>query len=177
MGEYLDQVPDHLHDHIRAIVKASKLPGDEETMEKIAKGWLEKKQVFEEETEKLDMEEVESLARDDERGALAMTYSGSLLNIGPVVDGVRKVVYTSIGLRTDAPDSAEKDESVLARDITVDDIAEFETGPVKSTSRIFKIAILKGDLSAEEQEENLTQVMTHVEELMIGVNKTMMIDE
>jgi hypothetical protein len=123
------------------------------------------------------MEEIESLSMDDERGALAMTYSGSLLNLGPLVDGARKVVYTSVGFRTDAPDSAEKEGSKLAKDITSDDIIEFEVGPVKSTSKIFKIAVLKNDMSAEEQEENLTQVMTQVEELMLDVNKTVMMDE
>lgn len=177
MGEFLDQVPENLHGHIRAIIKASKLPDDEETMERLAKGWLDKKQVFEEEIEKQEMEEVESLEKDDERGALAMTYSGSLLRIGPLVGEARKVVYTSIGFRTDAPDSAEKEDSKLAKDIVIDDIIEFEVGPVKSTSKIFKIAVLKNEMSAEEQEENLTQVMTQVEELMLGVNKTVMLDE
>ena len=177
MGEFLDQVPENLHNHIRAIIKASTLPDDEESMEKLAKGWLDKKQVFEEEIEKKEMEEIESLSMDDERGALAMTYSGSLLNLGPLVDGARKVVYTSVGFRTDAPDSAEKEGSKLAKDITVDDIIEFEVGPVKSTSKIFKIAVLKNDMSAEEQEENLTQVMTQVEELMLDVNKTVMMEE
>ena len=177
MGEYLDQVPENLHGHIRAIIKSSSLPDDEETIERLAKGWLDKKQVFEEEIEKQEMEEVESLDKDDERGAIAMTYSGSLLNIGPLVDDTRKVVYTSIGFRTDAPDSAEREGSKLAKDIAVDDIVEFEVGPVKSTSKIFKIAVLKNDMSAEEQEENLTQVMTQVEELMLGVNKTVMLDE
>ena len=176
MGEFLDQVPENLHGHIRAIIKASKLPEEEETMEKLAKGWLDKKQVFEEEIEKQEMEEVDILSKDDDRGAITMTYSGSLLRIGPLVDGSRKVVYTSIGFRTDAPDSAEKVDSKLAKDIEVDDIIEFEVGPVKSTSKIFKIAVLKDEMSAEEQEENLTQVMTQVEELMLGVNKTVMLD-
>ncbi|MBN2440999.1 MAG: hypothetical protein JXJ04_06625 [Spirochaetales bacterium] len=176
MGEYLDQVPENLHGHIRAIAKASKLGDDEESMEKLAKGWLDKKLVFEEEIDKQEMEEIDFLSKDDERGVLAMTYSGSLLNLGPLVDGTRKVVYTSVGFRTDAPDSAENAKSKLAKDITIDDIIEFEVGPVKSTSKIFKIAVLKNDMSPEEQEENLTQVMTQVEELMLDVNKTVMME-
>jgi hypothetical protein len=177
MGEYMDQVPESLHGHIKAIIKASKLPDDEETMEKVARGWLEKKQAFEEEIEKQNMEEVELLQMDNEKGALALTYSGSLVHIGPLVEGVRNCVYTSIGLRTDAPDSAQEEQSKLAKDIIIDEIIEFEAGPVKSTSKIFKIAVFKDDISPEEQEENLTQVMTQVEELMLGVNKTIMLDE
>ncbi|MBN1698119.1 MAG: hypothetical protein JW881_11445 [Spirochaetales bacterium] len=177
MGEYLDQVPESLHGHIKAIVKASKLPDDEETMEKVARGWLEKKDAFEEEIERQNMEDIDVLPRDDERGALALTYSGSLVHIGPLVDGVRNCVYTSIGLRTDAPDSAQEENSRLAKDVAIDEIIDFESGPVKSTSKIFKIAVFKDDISPEEQEENLTQVMTQVEELMLGVNKTIMLDE
>ena len=177
MGEYLDQVPENLHSHLKAIAKSSKLGEGEEALEKIAQGWLEKEKIFGEETGKQDMEEMDSLAQDDERGALALTYSGSLVNIGPLTDGVRKVVYTSIGMRTDAPDKAENDESKLGGDIAVDDVIKFETGPVKSTSQIFKIAVCKADLSAEDQEEALTQAMTVVEDLMLDVNKTVMTDE
>jgi len=176
MGEYLNQVPEILHDHIKAVIKASKLPEDDETMEKIAKGWLDKKQVFEQEIEKQNMEEVDTVGMNDPKGALILTYSGSLLNIGPIMNNNRKVVYKSIGLRTDAPDSAEKEESKLANDINIDNIVEFEIGPVKSTSKVFKIAVLKENLEPVEQEKNLTQVMDQVEELMLGVNKTIMLE-
>lgn len=176
MGEFFDQIPEEIQGHIKEITKLSGLPEGEESVEKIAQGWLEKKKAFEEKTQSMDMEEVESLEKDDERGALALTYSGSLVNIGPLFDNARKVQYASIGLRSDVPDTAEKEESILAKDVTVDDTIEFETGPVKRTSQIFKIAVLIGDHSAEEQEEKITEATQIIQEEFIEVNKTI-IDE
>ena len=49
-------------------------------------------------------------------------------------------------------------------------------GPVKSTSQIFKIAVCKEELSAEQQEENLNEAMTIMEEAILDVNKTVMLD-
>jgi hypothetical protein len=176
MGEYLEKIPQHLHDHLKGLIKASKMPDDEETLEKIAKGWLDNFDAFEAEIEKQGLEEVETLAKDEPKGALALTYSGSLVNIGPITDGLRSVIYTSIGLRTDAPDRAEKDDSVLDADVVIDDTIKFKKGPVKSTSKIYKIAICKGNLSAEQQENNLTKVMTDIEDIMLDVNKTILSD-
>ncbi len=168
MGEFLDQVPAAVQSHLKQIAK------DDEGVEKLAEGWLEKKKVFEEKLADLNMEEVDNLGKNDEDGALALTYSGSLVNIGPLVDGVRDCSYSSIGFRTEVPDAAENDQSVLTKDAKVDDTIEFNPGPVKSTSNIFKIAVCKGDLSAEEQAENLDEAVTIMEEEFVEVNKTVM---
>jgi hypothetical protein len=176
MGEFLDQIPENLHGHIRSVTKSSGLSYSEESVEKIAKAWLDKKAIFEEQTSNSDMEDVTFLAKDDKRGALAMTYSGSLINIGPLVNNLRKVVYTSVGMRTDAPDTAEEEKSEVVADIKADEIIEFKVGPVKSTSKVFKIAACNSSLSPKEQETSLTEVMTIVEDKMIEVNKTVLSD-
>lgn len=176
MGDAFEQVPENVQDHIRAIAKDFKMPDTEDTLEAIAKGWLEKKNVFEEKTAEADMIEVDVLSVDEELGALALTYSGSLINIGPFFDGGRRISYSSIGFRTEIPDSAEKEDANLAKDLTVDDTAVFKNGPVKSTSKIFKIAVCKDELSAEEQEENLSEAVTIIEEEFVEVNKTVMME-
>jgi hypothetical protein len=172
MGEYLDQIPEGIRGHIREITKLSGLPEDEESVEMIAQAWLEKKKAFEEEIQKMSMEELEFFEKDDERAALALTYSGSLVNIGPLVENNRKAQYVSIGLRKDVPDLAEREDSVLAKDVSIDEPIEFEIGPVKSTSQIFKIAVLTEDLSPEEQEERITEVTQVIQDEFVEVNKT-----
>ena len=154
----------------------SGLPEGEESVEIISQGWLEKMNVFEEQIQKMEMEEVDLLEKDEEKGALVLTYSGSLVNLGPLVDNVRKVQYASIGLRSDVPDVAEREGSILAKDVAVDDTIEFDVGPVKSTSQIFKIAILTGNPTAEEQEERITEATQIIQEEFVEVNKTI-IDE
>jgi hypothetical protein len=176
MGEFFDQLPEMIKDHVQEITKTSGLPPGEESVEKIAKGWLEKRQVFEDFTKQFQMEEVESCEGDDERASLALTYSGSLVKIGPLVDGVRKVQYTSIGLRSDVPDVADKEGSIIDGDISVDESIKFEVGPVKNTSPILKIAVVSGQLSIEEQEEKVTEATQIITDEFAEVNRTI-IDE
>lgn len=176
MGEFLDKVPPNVVPHIKEITKTSGLPNTDESIEKIAEGWLEKKTAFEEQIVSANMEEVATLGKEDAKGALAITYSGSIVNIGPVVDGGRHVEYVSVGLRSDVPASANKDGSKLAKDLKVDQPLEFEVGPVKSTSAIFKIAICKGNLTAAKQEEKIAQVTQMLKEEFVNVNKTVILD-
>jgi hypothetical protein len=174
MGTFFDQTPAEVQAHLQQIAKDVKVAEGDDAQEKLAEGWLEKMKVFEEKLTSMNMEEVDSLGKDDEDGALALTYSGSIVNIGPLVDGVRDCSYSSIGVRTQVSGSAEDNGSVLKKDVTIDDTIEFNPGPVKSTSKIYKIAVCKGDLSAEEQSENLDKAVTIMEEEFVEVNKTIM---
>ncbi len=176
MGSYLEQLPGYIREHIAAVIKSSGLPDNYETGESLARCWIDKKRIFEETIEKFGMEEVDTFARDDTRGVLAMTYSGSLVRIGPIVKEVRMAQYASIGLRTDVPDIAGKEESRLAEDLETGRPIQFEPGPVKKTSPIFKIAVLSGNPSIEEQEEKINEVTLLLQEEFTRVNKTIVSD-
>ena len=179
MSDILTQIPEIIQNHIRDITRTSGLPDNEESVAQIAMAWVEKKNAFEDKIESMNMEEVESLEKDSENGAIAITYSGSLLNIGPKDSDGRKVEYASIGLRKDVPDIISKEGCELASDLVVDEKAEFEGGrPVKSTSQIFKIAVCKDqDISHEEEEELLKKTATVIMDDFVEVNKTIMTDE
>ena len=177
MGEYLEQIPENIRSHVKQLAKTAGLPDTEESVEAIAQGWLEKRDSFEEQVQSQGMEEVEYLEKDDERGCLVLTYSGSLLNVGPLVDDVRKAEYTSIGLRQDVPEAASKENSQLAADIRVDEEVAFSAGPIKQSSPVFKIAVPKEEMAAEEQEDLLSQVTQILTEEFVEVNKTIMLDE
>lgn len=171
MGEILNQLPSEIQIHIKGIAKSAGLSDDEESYEKLAKGWLDKKTIFETQIADQNMMEVESLNKDDEKGAVALTFSGSLVLIGPLVEGFRKAGYNSIGIRKNVPDSMVQENSKLAADITVNSPIEFESGPVKSTSSIYKIAVCKDDLDAIEQEEKISEVTVIMTEEFVNVNK------
>lgn len=177
MGQYFDQIPANLQNHVKGLVKSVKVDAGADALEIVSQAWLEKKAVFEDKIGAMNMEEVTTLAADDAKGALALTYSGSLVNIGPLVDGVRSVKYSSIGFRTNTPESAESEKSKLSGDVAVDSIIKFEGGPVKSTSQIFKIAICKDeDLSPEEEHQTIFDTATMIEEEFIEVNKNVLED-
>jgi hypothetical protein len=172
MGENFDRIPEKLHAHLREITRTSGLPEGEESLEKMAKGWLEKEEAFNEKVQELNMEEVDTLQVDDERGAVAMTYSGSLVMVGPLVEGVRKAQYVSIGLRGDVPDVVDRDDSVLGKDVMLDQTIDFQIGPVRNTSKVHKIALLTEDLSPEEQEEKMTEATEVISQKFLEVNRT-----
>ncbi|NQU66058.1 MAG: hypothetical protein HQ517_17505 [SAR324 cluster bacterium] len=173
MGKIFSQLPPEIKVHIKAITKSAGLPETEESHEQIAQGWLEKKKIFEEQIGESNMIEVENLAADEENGAVALTYSGSLILIGPLVEGVRKAGYNSIGIRKNVPDSLIKEGSKLAGDITINAPIKFEVGPVKSTSSIFKIAVCKEDLGAEEQEDKISEVTVIMTNEFVDINKAL----
>ncbi len=173
MGENYSAVADQVRDHLSGLVKSAGLPETDEALEALAQGWLEKQASFHEQTKANEMEETDVLELEDARGALVMTYSGSLLTIGPESDAGRTVEYTSIGLRRDVPDAVTREASVLALDVRKDLAVEFEIGPIKKSSPVYAIAVAKEELAPEAEEELLGQVTMMLAEDFVEVNKTL----
>jgi len=171
MNEHLDQVPVEIQSHIREITKSSGLPDTDESVDLIAEGWLEKKERFERITERMRMEEADILEASDERGCLVMTYSGSLLNIGPLREQGRNVQYAAIGLRSDVPKAAQKEGSQLKEDARVGAPVSFSVGPITSSSPVFKIALTSDDLDLEAQEQQVTQATQILTREFVTVNR------
>ena len=174
MGENYDRLSDKIQSHLTQIIKTSGLPDTENALDIMAKGWLDKEQAFEEQVTNRNMEVVDSVSKDEEQGFVVMTYSGSLLTFGPTDEGGRSAEYVSIGMRQDVPDIAKKEESILAEDVQVDDVVSFESGPIKQSSAVFKIAVVQEDLDPEEQNELLSEVTQVLTEGFLEVNKTTM---
>lgn len=176
MGTKFDSLVPEVQGHIRNLVKTAKLEDDDksfdEALEMLSEGWLEKQQSFYEQTKRHDMEEAESLDMDDPRGALIMTYSGSLLSIGPEQNDYRTVDYLSIGLRKDVPESASDESSVLSKNIEKGASVEFEKGPIIKSSAAFAIAIFKEELEPEQEEELLDEVTMILAQDFASINKT-----
>ncbi len=171
MGQYLDQIPVELQEHVRQITRTSGLPDTEDSLEMIAQGWLEKRKRFEKIVTRMNMEEIDLLEASDERGCLAMTYSGSLVNVGPLREQGRTAQYASIGLRKDVPEAAAKESSELAADVRVGAEISFKVGPVRSTSPVLKIAVTSEEMDLEEQERVITKATEVLTREFVKVNK------
>ena len=176
MGEYYNQLPDSIQEHIRLIARDFEVPDALDTLETVAEAWLDKKKIFEDEIRKADMVEVSTLSAGDENGALVMTYSGSLVDLGPIDGGKRNVRYTSIGYRKNRPAHAESKGTNLVSDMEVDATAQFDEGPIKRTSQVFKIAVCQGDLDHNQKAKNISTTKTLIEDRFIEVNKTIRLD-
>ncbi len=172
MGENFAGVAEAVQPHIQALVKTAGLPDTEESLELLAGGWLEKQNTFFEETKRQNMEETDCLSPDDPRGALILTYSGSLLTVGPEQEGGRSVEYVSIGLRHDVPETASAESASFASDIRTGSAAEFTDGPIKKSSPVYAIAVFKETLEAEDEENRLGEVTLMLTKEFLDINKT-----
>lgn len=173
MGIKFESLAQEVQGHIKKLVKTAKLEDTDEALEMLSDGWLEKQQSFFEQTKQKDMEETDNLNIDDGRGALVMTYSGSLINIGPEQNDFRTSQYYSIGLRNDVPESAEEELSVLGSNIERGRSVEFEKGPILKSSPVFAIAVVREEMEAEAEEELLEEVTMIIAEDFAAINKTM----
>lgn len=162
MESFTVGVPENIQKHLHSVIKTFGLEANEETMGRLVNGWLEKEESFKEQMFNLGMEEVGSFESRDERGVLALTYSGSLISIGPIIEGDRKVDYTSIGFRQDVPETLTKEGSSLSDSIMLDKGITFNGGPIKQTSPIHKIVVCPESLSLEEQEDIIEQATTMI---------------
>ncbi len=173
MSETFDQLPSAIQVHIKNITASAGLPDDEESYERLAKGWQEKEVVFTKELSEQRMVEVTSLKKENSKGAIALTYSGSLVLIGPLLENKRKCGYNSIGIRKDVPKTIVDDESILAEDIQVHQPIKFEKGPIQSTSAIYKIAICEDELEVLEEQEKISEVTIMVAGEFADINKAL----
>lgn len=172
MGEYFEQLPPNIQVHVKEITKSSGLPEGEKSIELISRAWLEKRRMFEEQIRNLHMEEIDHLGKDDQRGALMLTYSGSLLSMSTLSSGSRGVEYASIGLRKDVPASLQKEATRTIGDICADHILEFENGPIKKSSPILKIAVCAPDVSPAEQEKRIREATIFLTNGFVKINRT-----
>jgi len=173
MGTYFEQIPDDIKHHIQEVTKTSGLPDSDESIDLIAKAWLEKRDLFDEQIRLLHMQEVDSLERDRPKAAIMLTYSGSLVAIGVPQQGSRWAEYASIGLRKDVPDVAGKTDAVVAGDLWRDRGIEFSDGPIKKSSRLLKIAVCGDEVSPAEQDNRIREATIFLTNGFVKINRTL----
>jgi nucleoid DNA-binding protein len=177
MDERVSSLPENIQIHLRSVTESSGLPDTDESYEKIALNWIDKKEMFEDQIKSLDMIEVDTLGKEDEKAALLYTYSGSLISLGVKTEKGRWVEYASIKLRADVPDVVVVPETSLARDIKVDEEIAFTVGPIKKTSSLLKIAICRENLPFEEQEKRIREATIFLTSRFTKANRLFMSPE
>jgi nucleoid DNA-binding protein len=174
VSEQINDLSPTVRAHLKKITSSSGLPDTEESFRKMAEVWLEKKNLFEGQIHALGMEEVESFAGDDPRGALLLTYSGSLVSLGTLSGGGRRLEYASISLRADVPDLLVTQGVGLAADICIDSEAQFSGGKIRSTSSLLKIAVCPQEIGVEEQEKRIREATIFLTNGFVKLNRTVL---
>jgi nucleoid DNA-binding protein len=179
MGTHFEQIPDAIKNHMREVTKTSGLPDSEESLERIARTWLEKREMFLEQLGLLHMKEVYSVDPEAQKAVLMLTYSGSLVSIGvPVKEGSsetyrRWAEYASIGLRMDVPDIAQKSDAVVSGEIALDRGIEFVDGPIKKSSPLLIIATCSDEVSPTEQDNRVREATIFLTNGFVKINRTL----
>jgi nucleoid DNA-binding protein len=174
MGQFMDRVPERLHPHLEKITRTSGLADSEESQELMARAWLEKVELFERQTRALEMSEVPALGSADPRGALALTWSASLISLGPRHQETRRMEYASIQLRRDVPSLAVVEAARLLGALAVDRPADFATGPVRSTSALLRIAVCAPEVGLDEQERRIREATIFLTNGFVKINRTIL---
>lgn len=164
-------LPEKIKRQIITLTKYCTLPFNEDSIEKIARLWFKKEEIFKAELEKNNMIETEYIELTNKNGAVILTYSGSLLKISPENNTKRKVEYTSIGLRRDVPDNLIIEDTTLAYDIIKDEPTHFEGGRLKTTSPVYKIGICSDSKNIKEQSQTIDKVTDYILNNFIELNR------
>ncbi len=171
MGEYTHQVPEPVRGHLRALIAPAGLADNPEAQALLERGWVEKYDAFLRHTAEHDMVAAEWFDAQNPGGALAMTYSGSVVSVGPIIDRERGVAYASIGIRKDVPQLSVSQGCALEADLKLGEPARFSSGSIERTSPLFAIAIFQTVLEAHAENAALVEVTEMLTERFIQINR------
>jgi hypothetical protein len=135
------QIPQSIQDHLFGLIGHSHLPATEETRNKLIETWLLKKAAFQKLADHGRFSQAKVLRKDDKQGCLALTMSGSLVVVGPLIGGKREITYTSLGLRTDVPESLSLIDARLADDVECGKPIYFTDSRLEKTSAVTDLAV------------------------------------
>jgi len=160
--------------HLQGLIRSSGLPETEDSLAEMTRVWFEKKDMFEAQIKALDMLDLERFSADDPRGVLLLTWSGSLLSMGPRGGdrSGRRTEYASIELRTDVPHLAMSEQGELESDLTLAQPATLRGGPVSRTSPLLTIAACDPAVPPEEQEKRIREATIFLTNGFVRINRT-----
>ncbi|QQO10267.1 HU family DNA-binding protein [Breznakiella homolactica] len=171
----MEDLPSAVQAHLEHLLTHSGLPDTKEFRERLAQAWCKKCDLFEQQAKVLQLEMTGEVARNDPRGFIVLTYSGSIVSVGTGAEK-REVEYASIHLRGDVPKSVEVSATALAEDVRQKHPVTFSGGKLKKTSAVYFIAVCPGDWSADIQNETIREAMIYLTNGFLKINQSIHID-
>jgi nucleoid DNA-binding protein len=152
-----EQLPERIQRQIVSIAESSGLPEGRESLERVTENWLRKQSLFEEQTRALAMVPIDEQGCSPTGGMLLLTYSGSLVVLGPETDSGRSLEYVSIALRTDVPDILRADGVRLSTPVETGAALVLENSPIERSSELYAVRGFPADLDTAEQKRRLQE--------------------
>lgn len=198
--EEKNQIPSEILSHLRGLIRDTGLPDTGETLDRFAAIWLEKQRLFEAQTSLLELQNSPSLEREDTRGMLLLTRSGSLISLyaarEDVEEGsagaekgaaegaqesaaeglssaVRDFEYAGISLRTDVPELIRGQGVSLLNSPETGAPLEMSGTQIKKTSPIYRIAVCPKGLKPDEQDTRIREATIFITNGFLKINKSL----
>ena len=131
IDELKENIPEPVFSQLRHILSESSLPDNEESLLRIMEAWLTKQALFDKLIDHYNLKKANSLSRNSPCACIAITLSGSIIALGPLIEGFRLLDYASIRMRTDVPPAINANEVVCEADIELNKSISFTKGPIK----------------------------------------------
>jgi nucleoid DNA-binding protein len=173
MNDDREKLTPEIEEHLHTVTESSGLAAGEESFRLIKSNWLQKRDLFQSQTKALHMSTLDSLAQNDGRGVLLLSWSGSLISLGAAGESGRAFEYASIKLRSDVPDIVKTEGVTIAGDIVLGKPAYFSNCPVNASSNILIIAVCDPSLSLSEQNEIIREATIFLTNGFLKLNKTL----
>jgi nucleoid DNA-binding protein len=190
-----EHLPDRIQRHLESITESSGLPPGEDSLARSTANWIEKRDLFDEQTSLLEMVDLEELSPDDPRGVLVLTYSGSLLSLGPRAGGEtgadssepgdgagsagegtaagRRFEYASIPLRADVPSLVREDGVELEGPLHRDRPARFRGSSIEQSSPVLRAVACTPEVSPADQERRIREATIFLTNGFVKLNRTL----
>ena len=152
--------------------------GDKTFLLEMAAVWKRKAALFADQAQSVYMDLVDGVTENDPRGALVLTYSGSLLSIGPDTEKTlgRWLEYSSIKLRTDVPDVVADHGISIIGGIRVGEPVEIHGSRIKKTSPAYAVAVCPKNLPEEEQDKRIRESTIFITNGFMKYNRSVQVD-
>lgn len=159
--------------HLKSIAATAGMENKEDALVLLTTNWLEKRQMFLDQTQALKMISIDSFSIEDTRAVLLLTYSGSLVALGPQVGQGRNLEYASIKLRLDVPDLVKQQGVTLAEPLKIDHPGVFGHSALARCSDVLHLVTLEEGMSIPEQEKRLREAVIWLTNGFAKINRSL----
>ncbi|MBI9103487.1 MAG: HU family DNA-binding protein [Spirochaetales bacterium] len=178
----LQELPTAIQKHLMAIAGDQKKQDDKEFIQTLVDVWKQKEDLFRKQIEAVKLEFVDSISHKDTRGMMILSYSGSILCVGPVfltntnINFGRWIEYSSIKIRTEVPDIITGKGASLAAPLSTGQPVKMENSKVQTTSPAYLIAVCPENLDEEEQDKRIRESAIFITAGFMKYNQSLQIE-
>ncbi len=173
---HFQSLPEEIQQQLDSLLPETGLVPGEAAREQLAAVWQEKFNLFTGQINNLGMEFVSELPAEDQRGAILLTYSGSLISLGTLRDSKRWLEYASIKFRVDVPDLIHGNAVTLEGPLQQGRDAVFSGCAIKKSSSLFRIAVCPLQTPLEEQELRIREATIFLTNGFVHINRSLQIE-